>query len=216
MTKLPPICRSTNQCSVNRGARQVRRAPRGLTLVEVIMTIVILAVIAAMVLPHLGAEIPDQLQAGAEIVAADIEYVRSLAVINNSRYRLTFDPDAGSYYFEHTGTNTLLEVLPASPFRNPQDPPDRQTTDLTSLPLAQPSIRLVAVLADGASPSEVTDLEFNELGATLRSANTVLWLACGGGDQERFIPISVNAVTGLVELGEITTELPSAVEAIVN
>ena len=180
------------------------------------MTIVILAVLAALLLPQLGAEIPDQLQAGAEIVAADVEYVRSLAVINNSRYRLTFDPDAGRYYFEHTGSNTLLEVLPNSPFRNPDDPPDRQSTDLTALPIAQPSIRLVVVVADGASPSAVTDLEFNELGATLRSVNTVLWLACGGGDQERFIPIFVNAVTGLVELGEITTELPTAVEALVN
>lgn len=216
MTKLPQICRSTIQPGVNRRAGSPHRAARGLTLIEMIMTIVILAVLAALLLPQLGAEIPDQLQAGAEIVASDIEYVRSLAVVNNSRYRITFDPDASSYYFEHTGTNTLLEVLPASPFRNPDDPPDRQTTDLAALPIAQPAVRLVVVVADGATPSEVTDLEFNQLGATARTATTVLWMACGGADQERFIPISVNPVTGLVELGEIRTELPAAVASLVN
>jgi prepilin-type N-terminal cleavage/methylation domain-containing protein len=206
--------------SMNRVNRSAPKRPpslrEGLTLVELLVTLAVIAILAAVIIPHMGTQIPEQIEAAAEIVAADLEYARSLAVANGSNYRLTFEPDAEQYYLQHSGSNTLLAVLPASPFRQNDDPPDRQTTRLTDLPLAQPVVRLEAVVAGSGTPASVTDIEFTALGNTTRTDATVLWLGCGAAGDERFISIQVNPATGLVELGPVLTELPSAVASLLE
>jgi type II secretory pathway pseudopilin PulG len=187
-----------------------------LTLVELLVTLAVIAILAAVIIPHMGTQIPEQLEAAAEIVAADLEYARSLAVANGSNYRITFDPATERYYLQHSGSNTLLAVLPPSPFRQNDDPPDRQTTRLADLPLAQPVVRLEAVVAGSGPLVSASDLEFTSLGNTTRVDTTVIWLGCGAADDERFISIQVNPATGLVELGAILTELPSDVAGLLE
>src|SRR5688500_9883392 len=65
--------------------------PRGLTLVELLITLAVISIVAALLIPQLGQQIPDQLSAVAQIVASDLEYSRALAVANNSQYRITFE-----------------------------------------------------------------------------------------------------------------------------
>jgi prepilin-type N-terminal cleavage/methylation domain-containing protein len=198
----------------SRGGRNSRAL--GLTLVELLITLVVISILAAMLVPQMGQQIPDQLTAVAEIVAADLDYARSLAVINNSKYCLTFEPDENRYVLRHSGANTLLHVLPASPFRQTTDAPDQQTTELDDLPLTQPTVRLLEVLSDNGTLAVESDLEFTPLGGTTRSATTVVWLACGGGADERFVPIRVNPATGLVEIGALCNSLPAGVAAVVD
>lgn len=192
--------------------KQISKQRRALTLFELLLTVVIIGILFALIIPQLNTSAADQLQAAAQIVASDVEYARSLAVSNDTKYRFTFEPDSDRYYLEHTGTNSLFDVLPPSAFKLNTDPPDRQTTDLHSLPLMGPRVHLAAVYSVGTSTVDVVTLEFNPLGATTRIQQTVIWLACGSGEGERFLSLHVNPTTGLVEIGSLTTELPPTTE----
>jgi len=78
------------------------------------MVILIMAVMAGLLIPNFQPNIPLRLQSTAELVAADVALVRSLAAANASTYEITFDPTGNQYYFEHTGVNTALDELPAA------------------------------------------------------------------------------------------------------
>jgi prepilin-type N-terminal cleavage/methylation domain-containing protein len=186
---------------------------RGFTLIEVLLTIAILAIIAAAIIPQLSSDLPERLDAAAQVVAADLELARSLAVSNNSTYRVTFDCDQELYYLHHVGTNNLLDVLPPSPFRQNDDPPDRQTTELSELPIPEPAVRLVAVVRSAGTLQPITEIDFAPLGGTVNQNESVVWLACGSSESERFISVHVNPVTGIAEVGLLTTALPAGVSA---
>jgi prepilin-type N-terminal cleavage/methylation domain-containing protein len=206
---------STNPAASSALPRARRARPsRGLTLIELLITLAVLSIVAAMLIPQLGQQSPDQLMAAAEIVAADVEYARSLAVVNNSKYQITFDVPANRYRLRHSGANTLLHVLPPSAFRRNDDPPDQQTTDLADLPLADPAVELVRVIAGDGMLTSVSDVEFTPLGGTTRIAMTTIWLQCGQSDDARFIPIEINPATGLVEIGAMVDSLPAGVVAL--
>src|SRR5262245_34228644 len=191
-----------------------RRAPGGLSLIELLITLAIISILAAMLIPRIGEHVPDQLLAVSEIVASDLEYARSLAVANNSKYQITFAPTENRYVLRHSpGGNPLLDVLPASPFRKPTDGPREQTTDLADLPLTQPVVILHSVIAAGSTTEAVSDVEFMPLGGTTRTDPTIIWLVCGGGIEQRFVAITINPTTGLVFIGQLTKSLPANVVA---
>src|SRR5947207_13957120 len=121
-------------------------APAGLTLIELLLTIAVLGILAAILIPQLTGDLPERLSAGAQVVSADLDYARSLAVANNSSYRVTFEPDNNRYYLRHSGTSPQFNTLPQSPFRQTDDPADQQTTNLSVLPIPAPGVRLIAAV----------------------------------------------------------------------
>ncbi len=187
-----------------------RAAPRGFTLVEVLIVIALMTILAAVVIPRFEPSIHDQLESAAQIVSADTAYARSLAITNNSTYRLTFDVAENRYVLHHTGTNSLLDTLPFSPYRQSTDAPDEQTTDLDELPHIGPTVELIAVHKIAASVQPVTDVEFGPFGETTRQEETVIWLGCGNGDNRRYISIHVVPVTGQSRIGEFQAQSPLA------
>ena len=173
-----------------------------------LVTIALLGIMAALVLPFFNSQIPSQLTGVAQTVAADLDYARNLAVANGSNYRITLEPNDNRYYLHHVGANTLLNVLPSSAFGLATDPPNRRTTDLDDMPLAEPKVRLLGAEATAGSGVRVDTLEFTSLGGTVRPEETVLWLACGQGDARRFVSIRVSPVTGITEIGEVLATIP--------
>lgn len=176
-----------------------RRRLAGYTLVEVMMAILVVGILAALAIPAMNPGLHDQLQAGAGTVAGDLAYARSLAVANNSSYRLTFDIRNNLYYLEHTGANAALNVLPSSAFYTSGDAATRRTTRLGDLPPGG-SVRLAAVGSNGSSPAPRTAVEFGPLGQTLQAEETVIWLSAGAGTAQRFVWVCVNPVTGLATI----------------
>jgi type II secretory pathway pseudopilin PulG len=185
-----------------------------LTLLELLLTIAVLSILAAALIPQLTGELPERLDAAAQIVAADLDYARSLAAANDSTYKVTFQPPLNCYYLQHSGSNTLLNALPRSPFRQHDDPPDQCTTRLADLPVPEPGVRLLGVVVMQGAGQTATNVEFNALGGTTTKYETVIWLGCGNGASQRFISVHVQPVTGLSEIGALQGALPAAIAAL--
>src|SRR5262245_50450256 len=98
-------------------SQRARQMARGISMMEMMVVLTIIGVLAALTIPYFETTAPDQLQAAATVVVADIAYARNLAISNGSEYRLTFQPASNQYQLTHSGTNSLLNALPSSPFK---------------------------------------------------------------------------------------------------
>lgn len=181
----------------------IRRRRSGYTLVELMMTVAVLAIVAGMAIPSFEPDVAAQLDSFADVVAADFARIRQLAVANNSTYRITFEASRNRYYYEHSGTNSALNTLPPTIYRHADNTATKQYTDLATLPHLGPAVTLTTVQAMSTSPTNISTLEFGPLGATTQAADTVVWLTSGSNDNLRYVHVRVNAVTGLATPAEI-------------
>ena len=157
----------------------------------------------------------DQVRGAAQIVAADLAAAQSLAVTNNTSYQITFDRGRNLYYLEHSGASSAFDTLPTSAFGRPDDPDTRRTTDFARLPFSAVTVRLHIVQeqpAGTSNPAEVTTLEFGPLGETTRTNETRIWLAAGRDSTTRYLPLTVDPITGIATIGEYQSEDPSLAE----
>lgn len=185
-----------------------RHRTAGFSLIELLMAVSILGILAALVVPSLSPSLHDQLKTAARVVADDVAYGASLAVAHNSSYRFTFEPLQNRYVLEHNGPNAALDMLPQTPFRSPSDPPTRHYFDLDEIPRLGSAVRLYRVRTGGTSPQTVTEVEFDPLGATTRSEETIIWLTAGGGGGARYISVRIDPVTGLAWVGAFQASGP--------
>lgn len=189
------------------------RKRRGLTLIEILITVAILGILAAAIIPQFGATAPDQVRGAAQIVAADLEYARSLAIANNSTYLITFTTTRNGYILTHSGTNTSLDALPDNPFRKPSQDARSLIVLLSDFPHVGAGAKIATIVTDETSPQVVDSIEFDTLGQTTRKQPTLIWLSSRAGAEDIYLPIEINPVTGLVTIGEITTVAPKTLSA---
>jgi len=179
----------------------------GITLVEVMIVVLIMGIVASSLITSFGANSPDSLKAAAQILAADLDYARSLAVSNSSSYRVEFRNDA--YILSHSGGNTALNNLPDSAFRRPGADRTTLVVAFDELPSLGTPIAIVAAVTDDSSPEIVSAVEFGSMGQTTESQPTLVWLTTTGGSSPIYLPIDIHPITGMAEIGEITATPPS-------
>ena len=82
---------------IDRHMLQRRETGSGFTLVELLIVIVILSVAAAIVVPMASSAGTMQLRSAVNMVAADLEYAKSLAIGTGRRHTVVFDEANESY-----------------------------------------------------------------------------------------------------------------------
>lgn len=178
-----------------------KRRPHGFSLIELLTVIVVMAIIAGVVITSSTPSYHDQLQAAARIVAAELNYTRSLAETNGSKYKLTFDTAGNRLVMQHTGTNTSLDNLPNSVFRRKEDPSNRHIVDLDELDCIN-NVSLYRAARLRESIVNASEIEFGPLGETTERYPTLIWLAAGHADARLYLLLAVDPVTGITSIGE--------------
>ncbi|RMG04160.1 MAG: prepilin-type N-terminal cleavage/methylation domain-containing protein [Planctomycetota bacterium] len=180
------------------------------TLVELLVVVMVIAIVAAVVLPASSGSQATALQAAGRSVASDIDYARHLAVTMNTKIRLTFDVSGNRYLIEPVDASIQL---PASPFASPEDTAGRQVIRLDDFPGLGMPVRLAGVSEGSGPPATSYTLEFDTLGDSGNTEPVYVWLACGSGQATRYIATAVMPVTGETLLGDVTAAAPGSAVA---
>jgi len=178
------------------------------TLIELLIVIAMMGILVGLVLPGMDPALDEQLRLGAEVLRTDLAYARSLAITNQSTYRITFDRGENRYVLTHSGADDALDALPDSPFRNPGDPPEQHVVDFDELPRVGRGVRFEAAATLDTFLLTTDNIEYGPLGETTRGSYSVIWLAAGTGEETKYVWLLVYPVTGLAEVGGYSTNGP--------
>ncbi len=183
------------------------RVTAGFSFVELLIVLVLMTIVAAMVIPDSNPNVVSQLSSAAQVLQSDLAYCQSLSVTHNSTFHIQFDVDSDEYYLEHTGTDTSLDALPNSIYGdNPNG--TLRTMRFSDHPHTGAGVRVVLVQAIASQSPTVSDVEYGPLGGTTRTERTAIWLTAGSLTAQRYLPVYIDATTGLTSLGEIVVLSP--------
>ena len=73
---------------------------RSFTMVEIIIVVVIIAIAAMVAIPLMTSAASMQIRSAANMIAADLEYAKSMAISRQKRYAVVFNESTESYQIE--------------------------------------------------------------------------------------------------------------------
>jgi type II secretion system protein H len=89
----------------------------GFTMIELLIVVVIIAIAAMTVIPMMSSAGSVQIRSAANMIAADIEYAKSMAIARGQNFSVVFDKDADSYSIkDQTGSVILHPVKKGSSY----------------------------------------------------------------------------------------------------
>jgi prepilin-type N-terminal cleavage/methylation domain-containing protein len=158
----------------------------GFTLIEIMVVVVILAMAMVMAVPMFSGSAQMQTQSAANMLAADLEYAKSMAISRQQRYGIVFDTDADTYQVVDQN-NTVIQHPVKAGFQYVVN--FRGDSRLNRVDLATANF-------DGANT-----IKFDYLGSPLRSdgspMNSGTITLQGGGNT---MTIIVEPVTGYIRI----------------
>jgi len=83
----------------------------GFTIIEILIVVVILAIAAMTAIPMMSSAGSVQVRSVANMIAADLEYAKSLAITKGQDYRVVFDTSSESYQIEDQSGATILHPV---------------------------------------------------------------------------------------------------------
>lgn len=88
------VSENTNKVLVSAGTSH------GFTMIEIMVVVVILAITAMLAVPMLSSASSVQLRSAANMIAADLEYAKSMAISRQKNYTVVFNELSESYQIE--------------------------------------------------------------------------------------------------------------------
>jgi type II secretion system protein H len=79
----------------------------GFTLIEILIVVVIIGIAAMIAVPMMSSAASMQIRSAANIVAADLEYAKSMAISRGQNFSVVFDKNAESYSIKDQDGNTI-------------------------------------------------------------------------------------------------------------
>jgi prepilin-type N-terminal cleavage/methylation domain-containing protein len=193
--------------------RKNKNARHGLTFVEVMVGIVIIGTLSVSTLTLTDAQTSTKVELAQQLIAADLENIRQLAVANNTQYTVTFDFAANTYTLQHTGTNSTFNQLPKSAFQAQTGDGTTLTTSLNELPLLN-GVKVYALNRNtGTSREAMTAVSFTPLGTTTETNMVEVWLNSGTKEASFYANIKLDPATSRTERSEISGDVPTDVVA---
>jgi prepilin-type N-terminal cleavage/methylation domain-containing protein len=94
--------------SVEGDARyRLQRISGGFTIMEIIIVVVIIGIAAMLAVPMMSSASSLQIRSAANMVAADLEYARSMAISRGQYFYVVFDDVNESYRIEDQNSNVI-------------------------------------------------------------------------------------------------------------
>ena len=82
---------------------RIWRREKGLTFLELLIVMTIIAIAAMMVIPRMGSAGGVQVRAAADMITADLEYAKSMATSRQANYTVVFNTGTESYQIQDSG-----------------------------------------------------------------------------------------------------------------
>jgi prepilin-type N-terminal cleavage/methylation domain-containing protein len=79
----------------------------GFTVIELLIVVVILAIAALTAIPMMSSAASMQIRSAANLIMADLEYAKSMAITRGQNYSVVFDVAADSYQIEDQDNNVI-------------------------------------------------------------------------------------------------------------
>lgn len=79
----------------------------GFTIIEILILVVLLTIVALTAVPMMSSAGTMQLRAASNMIAADLEYAKSMAISRGQQYSVVFDQNADSYRINDQGGNVI-------------------------------------------------------------------------------------------------------------
>jgi len=79
---------------------KIRNISSGFTVIEILVVVVIIAIAAMIAVPMMTSGASMQIRSAANVIAADLEYAKSMAISRQKDYTVVFDESNESYQIE--------------------------------------------------------------------------------------------------------------------
>ena len=160
----------------------------GFTLIELLIVVVILGIAAAAAVPMMSSAASMQIRAAGSMVAADLEYAKSMAISRGQRYSVVFNTAAETYEIRDPNNNVIS---------HPVKKGFNYVVDFTT------EDRLDRVDITGASFDGNSTVRFDYLGSPYNQGNGplnsgVITLQAGSFTRT----VSVEPVTGFISVSD--------------
>jgi len=84
-----------------------RDSMRGFTVIELLIVGVILSIAALTAIPMMSSASSMQIRSAANLIMADLEYAKSMAITRGQNYSVVFDVGTDSYRIEDQDDNVI-------------------------------------------------------------------------------------------------------------
>jgi len=109
LTNLPAGLRCS--CPAREGRCDSSRKSNGFTMIELLIVVVIIAIAAMTAIPMMSSAGSVQIRSAANMVAADLEYAKSMAIARGQKFSVVFDKNTDSYSVRDQAGNVIAHPV---------------------------------------------------------------------------------------------------------